>query len=135
MPSHRSLAMPDFEPSGPCLRHPPHPEEPRRGLEGRSLARPFLPSAAASHDRRRKLERPSRLRFASRLRARSVLLGESAIRPPATRRRASDGCALRLTCDLGEIDCFASLAMTGSADSICSDTAPISRKSYQIFTV
>src|SRR6185437_17136487 len=44
------------------------PPEPRRGLEGRSLARPFLPSTAVSHDRRRKLERPSRLRFASRLR-------------------------------------------------------------------
>src|SRR6185437_6967634 len=33
------------------------------------------------------------------------------------------GRALRLICDLGEMDGFASLAMTGSAGSICSDTA------------
>jgi hypothetical protein len=33
------------------------------------------------------------------------------------------GRALRLTCDLGEIDGFASLAMTGFVDSICSATA------------
>ena len=38
------------------------------------------------------------------------------------------GRALLLICDLGEMDCFASLAMTGSADSICSDTTLRARK-------